>query len=365
MAPVYQQLRKSCNVEICLTAQHRQMLDQVMAIFGMEGDYDLDIMSPDQSLTKITRRVLEGLEDCYRQASPDFVFVHGDTTTTFAASLAAFYQQIPVCHVEAGLRTGNIYSPFPEEMNRKLTSAIATYHFAPTSGSRNNLLNEGVEPESIFVTGNTAIDALHMMVEDLEKSPQENRFRSHSKKILVTAHRRENFGDGMENICRALLDIVDQIRDAHVIIPVHYNPNVRPVLQAAFAECPNVSLIDPLEYRDFVQLLTEADLVITDSGGVQEEAPSLGKPVLVMRECTERPEAVEAGTVILVGTDPSRIAQEAVSLLSDQGHYDRMARAVNPYGDGQAAARMATFMENILGIRDKATVMEQFTGIPD
>jgi len=224
-------------------------------------------------------------------------------------------------------------------------------------------LNEGVKPESIYVTGNTAIDALYMMIEDLGKAPTNKLFRPHSRKVLITAHRRENFGEGMKNICRAILDIVDQVKDAHVIIPVHYNPNVRSVIQTALAECPNVSLIDPLEYREFVQLLTEADLVITDSGGVQEEAPSLGKPVLVMRECTERPEAVEAGTVILVGTDPSRISREAVSLLSDQAHYEQMARAINPYGDGQAAARIATFIENILGIRDQEAVMEPFTGI--
>ena len=361
MAPVFHQLKKSCHVEICLTAQHREMLDQVMAIFEMEANYDLDIMSPDQSLTQITSRVLEGLEDCYRQAAPDYVFVHGDTTTTFAASLAAFYRQIPVCHVEAGLRTGNIYSPFPEEMNRRLTSSIATFHFAPTNRSRDNLLGEGVAPEKIFVTGNTAIDALQMAARSLVEAPVDSLFRPGCRKILVTAHRRENFGQGMENICRAILDIVGQLGDAHVIIPVHYNPNVRSVVKGILGNHRDVTLIDPLEYRGFVQLLTEADLIITDSGGVQEEAPSLGKPVLVMRECTERPEAVEAGTVILVGTDPSRITSEAVKLLTDRGYFEQMARAINPYGDGKAAARIASFIEYVLGIRERDTVLEPFT----
>ncbi len=363
MAPVYHRLRQSCSVQTCLTAQHRQMLDQVMDLFAMDADYDLDIMSPDQSLTQVTTRVLAGLEHCLQTVRPDYVFVHGDTTTTFAAALAAFYRQIPVCHVEAGLRTGKMYSPYPEEMNRRLAGALTSYHFAPTARSRENLMHEGVSADRIYVTGNTAIDALQMAVRKLRPGEAEPAFRDVSRKILVTAHRRENFGAGMERICRAIRGIVDAGDDTHVIIPVHYNPNVRSTVTAALGDCDAVTLTDPLDYRDFVQLLTDADLIITDSGGVQEEAPSLGKPVLVMRESTERPEAVEAGTVLLVGTDTERIVSEALALLTDRARYETMARAINPYGDGKAADRIGTFFEYVAGRRERDAVPEPFGGI--
>jgi len=360
MAPVYHRLSRSYHVEICLTAQHRQLLDQVMTFFGMRADYDLDIMSANQSLTQITTRVLEGLEDCFNKAKPDFVFVHGDTTTAFSASLAAFYRRIPVCHVEAGLRTGNNGNPFPEEMNRRLTGSLADFHFAPTAGGRENLLREGVPADRIFVTGNTAIDALHATIANLVDDPIKSLFRPNHRKILITAHRRENFGKGIANLCRSVNDIIKRLGDAHVVYPVHFNPNVRTSVNSALRGNPAVTLTDPMSYPEFVQNLSTADLIITDSGGVQEEAPSLGKPVLVLRDYTERPEAVTAGTVALVGTDHHRITGKAVSLLTNRGMYDAMARAINPYGDGRAAERIGSFMEFVMGFCRRNAVLEPF-----
>ena len=351
VAPVYHALKSVFDVEICLTAQHREMLDQVMEIFGMTADHDLDIMSADQNLTQVTTRVLEGLRTCLLDSKPDYVFVHGDTTTSMAASIAAFYRQIPVCHIEAGLRTGDIYSPYPEEMNRRITGAVATKHFAPTPLSRENLMRENVDPDNIFVTGNTAIDALMMTIESPRVRALESLFTTPGRKILVTAHRRENFGEPMENICRAVLEIIDRNPGSQVVFPVHYNPNVRKVVGRLLEGRDAVTLIDPVGYDLFVKLQADADLIITDSGGVQEEAPSLGKPVLVMRECTERPEAVAKKTVLLVGTSTRTIADRATALLTDADLYESMARAVNPYGDGKAADRIRSYMECLSGLK--------------
>jgi UDP-N-acetylglucosamine 2-epimerase (non-hydrolysing) len=364
MAPVYHKLKTICHVAVCLTAQHRAMLDQVMRIFSIEAEYDLNIMTANQSLTQITTRVLAGLEMCLSKFKPDFVFVHGDTTTTMAAALAAFYKRIPVCHVEAGLRTGDVNNPYPEELNRKLTSSIATYHFSPTQKSRNNLISEGVSSDRIFVTGNTAIDALHMAIRELSKSSKLSAFNPEAKKkILVTAHRRENFGKGMRDICFALECIAKKRNDINIVFPVHFNPNVRTIVNQMLGELKNVTLIDPVGYLKFVRLMQDADLIITDSGGVQEEAPSLGKPVLVMRKCTERPEAVLANTVLLVGTDPVRIANEALDLLGDEERYLTMARSINPYGDGYASERIASYFEYIVGTRDSIAMIDEFRGI--
>jgi UDP-N-acetylglucosamine 2-epimerase (non-hydrolysing) len=353
MAPVIIELQKhpeQFTVQICVTAQHREMLDQVLELFAIVPDFDLDIMKPGQNLTDVTCNVLQGLIPVLAAARPEVVLVHGDTTTTMAASLAAFYAGIPVAHVEAGLRTGNKRAPFPEEINRRVTGCVADMHFAPTAQARQNLLNEGVADSTIYVTGNTVIDALLTVVEkmqsdtDLQKEMAE-RFSfldANKRLILVTGHRRENFGEGFENICLALKEITDTYPDVEIVYPVHLNPNVQePVKRILGQENANVFLIDPLDYLPFVYLMSRAYLIITDSGGVQEEAPSLGKPVLVMRETTERPEAVEAGTVKLVGTDPERIVREASRLLDDEGNYVAMARAMNPYGDGKAAERIA------------------------
>jgi len=360
MAPVRRRLARTCEVQVCVTAQHRQMLDQVLDFFGIRPDHDLDIMSSNQTLTRITTRILDGMSRVLDEAQPDHVFVHGDTTTTFSAALAAFYRGIPVGHVEAGLRTGDMRNPFPEEMNRKLTGSVASYHFAPTEGARTNLLAEGVSPESIIVTGNTAIDALQDTVAALQAAPRPVLFTPDHQRILVTVHRRESFGDGIRNVCTALRRIVDELDNAHLLLPVHFNPNIRQTVQDALGDHPSISLIEPLAYPDFVQQLAAADLIITDSGGVQEEAPSLGKPVLVMRECTERPEAVAAGTVILVGTDPDRITGTALELLTDSTRYQRMAQAVNPYGDGRAAERIASFMGFLAGQTDHPRRPEPF-----
>lgn len=350
MSPVARALRTArdaFDVRICVTAQHRQMLDQVLELFEIAPDFDLDLMRPGQSLAGITTRVLAGVGEVIREWRPDLVMVHGDTTTTFAASLAAFYEKVPVAHVEAGLRTGDIYAPWPEEMNRRLTAAIAVLHFAPTQSARANLLTEGVPDARVVVTGNTVIDALQWVVARLRADPEaaarhERRFgflRPDRRLILVTGHRRENFGPGFERLCQALRDIAMR-GDVEIVYPVHLNPNVREPVQRILSDAPGVHLLEPLDYLPFVHLMDRAYLIITDSGGVQEEAPSLGKPVLVMRDTTERPEAVEAGTVTLVGTDRARIAGEAFRLLDSPDAYEAMARAHNPYGDGHAAERI-------------------------
>ena len=355
MAPVVLALKErfqensSVDVRVCVTAQHRQMLDQVLKLFNIIPDYDLDIMQSGQDLTDVTSRVLTGLRDVLQDFKPHIVLVHGDTTTTFSASLAAYYERIPVGHVEAGLRTGYIYSPWPEEINRRLTGAIATLHFAPTEQARNNLLREGVSENVIWVTGNTVIDALLEVVGRIERDEeikvkldkQFSYLAPDRKMILVTGHRRENFGLGFEQICHAL-KFLSEREDIEIVYPVHLNPNVREPVNRILGGCPSVHLIEPLEYLPFVYLMSRSYLILTDSGGIQEEAPSLGKPVLVMRDTTERPEAVEAGTVKLVGTDKELIIAETMRLLDDPTGYASMSHTHNPYGDGHAAARIAT-----------------------
>ena len=330
MAPLVHALAKDpfFEAKVCVTAQHREMLDQVLKLFSIVPDYDLNIMQPGQGLTEITCRILEGLKPILAEFKPDVVLVHGDTTTTLATSLAAFYQRIPVGHVEAGLRTGDLYSPWPEEANRTLTGHLAMYHFSPTETSRQNLLRENVADSRIFITGNTVIDAL-LWVRD-----------------LVTGHRRESFGRGFEEICHALADIATTHQDIQIVYPVHLNPNVREPVNRILGHVKNVILIDPQEYLPFVWLMNHAWLILTDSGGIQEEAPSLGKPVLVMRDTTERPEAVTAGTVRLVGTDKQRIVEEVTRLLKDENEYQAMSRAHNPYGDGQACSRILEALKN-------------------
>lgn len=345
MAPVVKALEAAPDMEsiVTVTAQHRDMLDQVLHVFKITPDYDLNIMSQGQTLYDVTTRALMGLKDVLEQAQPDVVLVHGDTTTTFAGALAAFYQEIPVGHVEAGLRTGNIYSPFPEEMNRKLTGSLATYHFAPTAGSEQNLLKENVDKEHIYVTGNTVIDALQMTVQDGYQFEDDdlNALDYEGKRIvLVTTHRRENLGEPMRHVYRAIRQLVDDFEDIQVVFPVHKNPKVRQVVQEELGHVDRVSLINPLDYEPFANLMARSYLVLTDSGGIQEEAPSLGKPVLVLRNTTERPEAVVAGTVQLVGTDKDRVYEEAHTLLADEKAYKQMSNAVNPYGDGKATQRI-------------------------
>jgi UDP-N-acetylglucosamine 2-epimerase (non-hydrolysing) len=374
MAPVVLRLKEAgeaFQVKVVVTAQHRQMLDQVTELFGLVPDYDLDLMTPNQTLFDITARVLTGLKELLENEKPDLVLVHGDTTTTFAAALAAFYLQIPVGHVEAGLRTRDKYRPFPEEINRRLVGPLADYHFAPTPWARDNLLAEGVPPESIWITGNTVIDALHMITAKVSR--EEQHWKDFLKRqygftldgrqlILVTGHRRENFGNGFGNICLALKDLVEKRPDIHLVYPVHLNPRVQePVhdillrTQAATQPAPGVytfevpgggrlSLLPPLDYAPFVYLLSQSYLVLTDSGGIQEEAPALGKPVLVMREVTERPEGVWANTVKLVGTDRERIIREVRELLDNPASYRAMAQAKNPYGDGNAAGRIVKIL---------------------
>jgi UDP-N-acetylglucosamine 2-epimerase (non-hydrolysing) len=355
MAPLVLELKRSktLNVEVCVTAQHREMLDQVLSLFAIVPDYDLNIMKAGQDLYDITSRVLLGLRDVINQAKPDVVLVHGDTTTTFASSLAAFYEKVAIGHVEAGLRTGNLFSPWPEEANRKLTGALTKYHFAPTETSQQSLLNEGVKNADIYVTGNTVIDALYWVTKKitddtaLQKTFGEQ-FREidFSKKvILVTGHRRESFGGGFENICNALKEIATTFEDAEIVYPVHLNPNVQEPVNRLLATQHNIHLIPPLDYLPFVYLMNKSFLILTDSGGIQEEAPSLGKPVLVMRDTTERPEAVTAGTVKLVGTDSSKIVKEATLLLSDETYYQSMSDAHNPYGDGLACKRIRDVLE--------------------
>ena len=350
MAPLVLELqsRSELDVEVCVTAQHRQMLDQVLELFELKPEYDLDLMQPGQDLYDITTRALLGLRDVLAKAKPDLVLVHGDTTTTFAASLASFYQRIPVGHVEAGLRTGNIYSPWPEESNRKLTGALTRFHFAPTQKAEENLLAENVNPEHTFVTGNTVIDALIKVVDKVESDEVLNKkiaakfnFLDENKKlILVTGHRRESFGGGFENICRAIQTLAAD-PEVQVLYPVHLNPNVQEPVNRLLKDIDNVFLIEPQDYLPFVYLMSRAYIILTDSGGVQEEAPSLGKPVLVMRDTTERPEAVKAGTVKLVGTSYDEIVKQAQELLNNKNAYEKMSFAHNPYGDGKACSRIA------------------------
>ena len=346
MAPVIKQLRARPKAEcvVCVTAQHREMLDQVLDLFEIEPDYDLNIMQDDQSLSYVTAQVLTRVETVIKEVKPDWVLVQGDTTTTMAASLAAFYQHVKLGHVEAGLRTWDKSRPYPEEVNRKVTDALCDLHFAPTTGAKENLLREGVSEESVLVTGNTVIDALLDVANrdfSFEDSPlRDVPFDSH-RIILVTAHRRESFGQPLNDICQALEEISQRYRDdVYIVYPVHLNPNIRNPVYSTLGRVDNISLLEPLGYQAFVHLMNRSYLILTDSGGLQEEAPSLGKPLLVMREVTERPEAVEAGTVRVVGTDRELIVAEVMRLLDDRVAYDEMARGVNPYGDGRAAQRI-------------------------
>lgn len=348
MAPLVKGLAQAPDVvsRVCVTAQHREMLDQVLTLFDIIPDYDLNLMKPGQRLDDLTGMIITGLKPVLEDFRPDLVLVHGDTTTTLSASLASYYAQVPVGHVEAGLRTGNIYSPWPEEINRKLTGAIAELHFAPTEKSRANLLAEAVPADRVIVTGNTVIDALHMIVarldenKDLAASMQAALPLPRDKKIiLVTGHRRESFGSGFERICDALARLAER-PDTHIVYPLHLNPNVKDPVERLLSTYPNIELIAPQDYLPFVYLMCRADVILTDSGGVQEEAPSLGKPVLVMRDTTERPEAVEAGTVRLVGTDSELIVTQVSRLLDDPKAYEEMSVAHNPYGDGKATGRI-------------------------
>lgn len=362
MCPLVIELKKHPDVfdtRVCVTGQHREMLDQVLKIFGVVPDYDLDIMQQGQDLYDVTSKVLMGMREVLKEAKPNMVLVHGDTTTSMAAALAAFYQQIPVGHVEAGLRTHNIYSPWPEEMNRQITGRIACIHFAPTQLSRQNLLDEGVMDERITVTGNTVIDALQMIVNKISSDDGFNKVLTNrllsfgydverlaygKKLVLITGHRRENFGEGFLNICNAIKKLAQTYPNVDFVYPMHLNPNVRRPIHGVFGEdlthLDNVFFIEPLEYLEFVYLMKKSSIVLTDSGGIQEEAPGLGKPVLVMRDTTERPEAVEAGTVKLVGTDMVKIIRNVSHLLDDADEYRKMSQAVNPYGDGKACERI-------------------------
>lgn len=364
MAPLVKEFEKhpeEFKTIVCVTGQHRQMLDQVLDLFEITPDYDLNIMKQGQDLYDVTARVLTGMRDVLKEAQPDMVLVHGDTTTSTAAALAAFYQQIPVGHVEAGLRTHNIYSPWPEEMNRQITGRIATYDFAPTPLSRDNLLRENVSDDKITVTGNTVIDALYMVVDKIKNNSQldmelkdllrssgydVDRLKDGKKLVLITGHRRENFGDGFISMCKAIKKLTEKYSDVDFVYPMHLNPNVRKPIHEVFGEnlsgLGNMFFIEPLEYLSFVYLMEKSNIVLTDSGGIQEEAPGLGKPVLVMRDTTERPEALSAGTVKLVGTDFDKIVNEVSSLLDDEKHYDEMSKAVNPYGDGLACERIVS-----------------------
>ena len=362
MAPLvkeFQKQPKRVETVVCVTGQHREMLDQVLKIFDIKPDYDLNIMKQGQDLYDVTARVLTGMRDVLKEVKPDVVLVHGDTTTSTAAALAAFYQQIPVGHVEAGLRTHKIYSPWPEEMNRLLTGRLATYHFSPTPLSRNNLIKESVDDRNIIITGNTVIDALYWVVDKIKNNKEldneledilskagydVNRLNNGKKLVLITGHRRENFGDGFINMCTAIKDLTVKYPDLDFVYPMHLNPNVRKPIHEVFGEnlsgLKNMFFIEPLEYLSFVYLMEKSSIVLTDSGGIQEEAPGLGKPVLVMRDTTERPEALDAGTVKLVGTDYNKIVNEVSSLIDDKAAYEKMSKAVNPYGDGLACGRI-------------------------
>ena len=362
MAPLvkeFQKQPKRVETVVCVTGQHREMLDQVLKIFDIKPDYDLNIMKQGQDLYDVTARVLTGMRDVLKEVKPDVVLVHGDTTTSTAAALAAFYQQIPVGHVEAGLRTHNIYSPWPEEMNRLLTGRLATYHFSPTPLSRNNLIKESINDRNIIVTGNTVIDALYWVVDKIKNNKEldnelesvlskagydVNRLDNGKKLVLITGHRRETFGDGFINMCTAIKDLTIKHPNVDFVYPMHLNPNVRKPIHEVFGEdlsgLKNMFFIEPLEYLSFVYLMEKSSIVLTDSGGIQEEAPGLGKPVLVMRDTTERPEALNAGTVKLVGTDYNKIVNEVSSLIDDKAAYEKMSKAVNPYGDGLACGRI-------------------------
>ncbi len=366
MAPLVKEFEKHPNdfqTIVCVTGQHREMLDQVLNLFEIKPHYDLNIMKQGQDLYDVTARVLVGMRDVLKEAQPDVVLVHGDTTTSTAAALAAFYQQIPVGHVEAGLRTHNIYSPWPEEMNRLITGRIATYHFSPTQLSRQNLLKENVSDESIIVTGNSVIDALYWVVDKIKNDPALNnelkdvlcnagydvsRLDNGKKLVLITGHRRENFGDGFINMCTAIKDLTNKYLDVDFVYPMHLNPNVRKPIHEVFGEdlsdLGNMFFIEPLEYLSFVYLMEKSTIVLTDSGGIQEEAPGLGKPVLVMRDTTERPEALDAGTVKLVGTNYDKIVSEVSVLLENEDYYKTMSQAVNPYGDGLACGRILAYL---------------------
>jgi UDP-N-acetylglucosamine 2-epimerase (non-hydrolysing) len=358
MAPLVKVLEETgiFKVVTAVTAQHRQMLDRVLELFAIKPQYDLNIMQSNQTLTDITVKVLHGLDDILEREKPDLILVHGDTTTTFAGSLAAFYRRIPVGHVEAGLRTRNKYSPYPEEMNRKLTGCLTDLHFAPTAAAKANLLNEGVESDSITVTGNTVIDALLQTLEQpfrFETEPLGRIDFTRKKVILVTAHRRENLGEPMRHIFSAVAEIVAANPDTEVVFPVHLNPKVRELTRKFLGDRERIHLIEPLDYQPFAHLINQSYLVLTDSGGIQEEAPALGKPVLVLRDTTERPEAVHAGTVKLVGTDRERIIHETNQLLNCREAYLKMANAVNPYGDGRAAERICRALEHYFGLTEK------------
>jgi len=366
MCPLVKEFQKHSEefeTIVCVTGQHREMLDQVLKIFDVEPDYDLNIMKQDQDLTDVTARVLTGLRDVFKECRPDVVLVHGDTTTSTAGALAAFYAQIPVGHVEAGLRTHNIYSPWPEEMNRQITGRIATYNFSPTPLSESNLLAEKTMG-NIYVTGNTVIDALHMVVDKLKNDEQlakeqdqvllnagydVNRLKDGKKLVLITGHRRENFGDGFIHMCSAIRDLKNKYPEVDFVYPMHLNPNVRKPIHEVFGEnlsnLGNIFFIEPLQYLEFVYLMEKSTIVLTDSGGIQEEAPGLGKPVLVMRDTTERPEALSSDTVHLVGTNYDKIMSEVSTLLDDQAAYDKMSKAVNPYGDGLACGRIVEVLK--------------------
>ena len=357
MAPLVKSLEKGqWDYRVCVTGQHREMLDQVLDLFEIIPDYDLNIMKGSQDLFDITTGILNNIKKVLRDFKPDIVLVHGDTATTFTTSLAAYYEQIPVGHVEAGLRTGNLYSPWPEEANRKLTADLAALHFAPTEGSRLNLLHEGVDPQTIYVTGNTVIDSLHWVMDKLEQSKDRIKefavqfqfLEPEHRMILVTGHRRESFGYGFENICNALKIIANKYPETQIVYPVHLNPKVREPVNRLLADISNIYLIEPLDYLPFVYLMNQSYLILTDSGGIQEEAPSLGKPVLVMRDTTERPEAVKAGTVKLVGSDAKKIVTEIDVLMRNDQSYQMMSKAINPYGDGLACQRIINVLNDYL-----------------
>ena len=366
MAPLVKEFQKNTEnfqTIVCVTGQHREMLDQVLKIFDIKPDYDLNIMKQGQDLYDVTARVLTGMRDVFKECKPDIVLVHGDTTTSTVAALAAFYQQIPVGHVEAGLRTHNIYSPWPEEMNRQITGRIATYNFSPTPLSKENLLKEGISEDKIIVTGNSVIDALYWVIEKIKKDEKldaelegvlatagydVNRLADGKKLVLITGHRRENFGEGFINMCNAIKDLTEKYPNVDFVYPMHLNPNVRKPIHEVFGEdlsnLENMFFIEPLEYLSFVYLMEKSTIVLTDSGGIQEEAPGLGKPVLVMRDTTERPEALSSGTVHLVGTDYDKIVNEVSILLDDEAAYEKMSKAVNPYGDGLACKRIVCYL---------------------
>ena len=356
MAPLVKELEKREEIEskVCVTAQHREMLDQVLNLFDITPDFDLNIMKTKQTLTGITNKVLEGLEEIFKEEKPDMILVHGDTTTTFAGALAAFYQQVKVGHVEAGLRTFNKYFPFPEEMNRKLTGSLADLHFAPTKGSKNNLLREGIDEKNIYVTGNTVIDAMLHTVEEnyVFENDELNKIDFENKKvIMITAHRRENWGQGIENICTALNRRVDENPNVELVYLVHLNPVVKDVVFEKLGNNERIHLLSPLDTKETHNLMNKSYMIMTDSGGLQEEAPHLGKPVLVLRDVTERPEAVEAGTVKLVGTDIEKIVKEANQLINNKEAYSKMSKAINPYGDGNASQRIVNAILKYFNLR--------------